>query len=262
MTGPSTVLLPLLLLSAIYAQRLLSLRRQRHSGASLTRAAAFAAAMTTFAAALAPPVEPLAERSFTMHMVQHLLLADIGPLLLLLALSRAILRPLTRRIASLERALGPLAHPVTGLLLWLTTMYLWHTPMLYQAALHSEQTHALEHISFVTAGVAFWWPLLQPIPMRRRLEGLGPIGYVSAAKLGLGLLGLYLVWAPSVIYPYYESVPGIWGLSPRDDQTAGGMIMMIEQSIVLAVAFAILFVAMLAKSEREELALTRRASRL
>ena len=38
-------------------------------------------------------------------MAQHLLLGDIAPLLMLLALSRVIMRPLTRRLQSVERAL-------------------------------------------------------------------------------------------------------------------------------------------------------------
>ena len=48
-------------------------------------------------------------------MVQHLLLADLAPILLLLGLSRAFLRPAVRRLRPLEEALGPLAHPAAAL---------------------------------------------------------------------------------------------------------------------------------------------------
>ena len=61
-------------------------------------------------------------------MLQHVLLGDIAPLLLLLSLSRVIMRPATRRLMRFEQALGPLANPVTGLVLWLALMYLWHAP--------------------------------------------------------------------------------------------------------------------------------------
>ena len=54
-------------------------------------------------------------------------------------------------------------------------------------------------------------------------------------------------------YTYYEHVPRIWGLSPIEDQNVGGAIMMVEQSIVLVIAFAILFVRMLLQSEQDEL---------
>lgn len=247
------IALPLAIWASVYAYRFIKARRLSKEGAGIIHALAFAMAMAVFAVALLPPVDRLAERLFTMHMAQHLLLADLGPLLLLLGLTRLILRPLTRRLKALERALGPLAQPLTGLLLWLAILYLWHIPALYDAALASPALHALEHLSFVVAGVAFWWPLIQPIPMRRRLTGTQPLAYIATAKFGLGLLGVYLAFIPQAVYSHYVDLQPIWGLSPLEDQSIGGTLMMIEQSLVLATAFAIFFVKMLAGSERRQL---------
>jgi putative membrane protein len=61
------------------------------------------------------------------------------------------------------------------------------------------------------------------------------------------------VWSTTVAYPYYEEVPRIWGLSAIEDQNAGGAIMMVEQSIVLVLAFVVLFARMLRQSEEDEL---------
>jgi cytochrome c oxidase assembly factor CtaG len=180
------------------------------------------------------------------------LLGDVAPLLLLLSLSRMIMRPATRRLMSIERALGPFAHPATGLFLWLFLMYLWHIPALYDAALEHAGVHLLEHVSFFTAGVAVWWPLVQPVPMRRRMTGLWPAAYVGTAKFGLAALGLYLTWSSSVAYPYYEHVPRIWGLSVIEDQNGGGALMMVEQSLTFVVVLAALFVQMLSRSEIEQ----------
>src|SRR3712207_7851966 len=55
-----------------------------------------------------------------------------------------------------------------SLVIWLSVMYAWHVPALYEAALESPLVHLLEHASFFAAGVAVWWPLIQPVPMRRR----------------------------------------------------------------------------------------------
>ena len=74
-------------------------------------------------------------------MLQHVLLGDIAPVLLLLSLSRVILRPVTRRLMGVERALGPLASPWTGIALWLGLMYLWHVPALYDAAIENPLVH-------------------------------------------------------------------------------------------------------------------------
>jgi putative membrane protein len=151
-----------------------------------------------------------------------------------------------------ERALGPLAGPATGIALWLGLMYLWHVPALYDAAAEHAAVHLLEHASFFAAGLALWWPLIQPVPMRRRMTGLQPLAYIAAAKAGLAALGLYLAWSSTALYPYYEQTPRIWGLSPVEDQNIGGVIMMVEQSLTLVLVMVVLFVRMLAQTEEEE----------
>jgi putative membrane protein len=248
------VLVPLALLAGIYVWRFREARREAGGrGAGLVQAAAFAGAMIALLIALVSPLDGLGEDYlFSAHMLQHVLLGDIAPLLLLLALSRVIMRPATRRLTRVEQALGPLANPVTGLVLWLVLMYLWHVPALYDAAAEQAPLHVLEHACFFAAGIALWWPLIQPVPMRRRLTGMQPLAYIAAAKGGLAALGLYLAWASTALYPYYETTPRIWGLSPGEDQNVGGVIMMVEQSMTLVLVLVVLFVRMLSQSEEEE----------
>jgi putative membrane protein len=248
------VLAPVAVLVAVYVMRFRNARREAGGrGAGAVQAIAFTAAVLALLAALVSPLDGLGEDYlFSAHMLQHVLLGDLAPLLLLLSLSRVIMRPATRRLMSLERALGPFAHPLTGLFLWLFLMYLWHVPALYNAALEHPLVHVLEHAAFFTAGVAVWWPLIQPVPMRRRMTGLWPVAYVGAAKFGLALLGLYLTWSTGVLYDYYEHVPRIWGLSAIEDQNAGGAIMMVEQSLTFVIVLVALFVQMLTRSETEQ----------
>ncbi len=249
-----SALLPLLAYAAIYVWRFRAARAEAGGrGAGPRQAIAFGAAVVIVAVAVASPLDDLGEGYlFSAHMTQHILLGDLAPLLVLLSLSRVIMRPATRRLMGIERALGRLAHPATGLMVWFGLIYLWHIPVLYDAAIRYPALHALEHASFFTAGVAVWWPLVQPVPMRRRLTGLGTFAYLGTAKAGLAALGLFLTWSSTVAYPYYETVPRIWGLSAITDQNAGGAIMMVEQSTVLATAFMILFVKMLTQSEEDE----------
>ena len=112
-------------------------------------------------------------------------------------------------------------------------MYLWHIPALYDAAVEHPLVHVLEHLSFFAAGVALWWPLVQPVPMRRRPHRHAAGRLHRAGKGGLAALGLFLAWARPRIYPYYEDTPRIWGLSPVEDQNVAGVIMMVEQSLTL-----------------------------
>jgi putative membrane protein len=272
------VLAPLALLVAIYAWRFREVRREAAErggggrgrerggregggraaaasprGASALHALAFAGAMLALLGALVTPVDGLgADYLFSAHMVQHVLLGDIAPLLLLLSLSRVMLRPVTRRLVRVERALGPLATPPVAIVVWLATMYLWHIPALYDAAAENPLIHLVEHASFFAAGLALWWPLVQPIPMRHGLTGLQPLGYIAAAKGGLAALGLFLAWSSAAHYPHYEEAPRIWGLSAVEDQNVAGVIMMVEQSMTLVLVMVWLFVRILSRSEEDE----------
>ena len=248
------ILLSLALWTGVYVWRFLGARREAGGrGAGLRQAAAFAGFVVVMLVALVSPIDALGEDYlFSMHMTQHILLGDIAPLLLLLSLSRVIMRPATRRLHRIERRLGRLAHPATFIVAWLTLVYFWHIPVLYDGALEHPFVHGLEHAAFFTAGTLLWWPLIQPVPMRHRLEGMQGLLYIFAAKATLGVLGLYLTWSKSVAFDYYNHVPRIWDLTAISDQNVGGAIMMLEQSLVLVTAFVILFVRMLLQSEEEE----------
>ena len=247
-------LILLALYVVIYLRRFIHAREEAGGrGAGPLQLAAFGGAVLVMLAALVSPIDALGEDYlFSMHMVQHILLGDIAPLLLLLSLSRMIMRPATRRLSRIERRLGALASPPAFIALWLGLVYLWHIPALYDAALNRAGVHALEHICFFTAGVLVWWPLIQPVPMRRRLTGVQPLMYIFAAKVGLAVLGIYLAWSTGVAYDYYTHVPRVWGLSAIEDQNVRGAIMLAEQSLVLVTVMAVLFVRMLAQSEEEE----------
>jgi cytochrome c oxidase assembly factor CtaG len=75
---------------------------------------------------------------------------------------------------------------------------------------------------------------------------------MASTKVFVGLLGIFLTFAPDSLYAFYEHAPRVWGLKPSDDQALAGAIMAIEQSIVMGIALAYLFVRALAESDREE----------
>ena len=248
------VLLPIALFAGIYIWRFRQARREAGGrGAGWPQAIAFSGCILLLLAATVSPIDRLGEDYlFSAHMVQHILLGDLAPLLLLLALSRVIMRPATRRLHKIERRLGRFAHPAAFIGAWLALVYFWHIPALYNGALEHPLAHGLEHASFFTAGTLLWWPLIQPVPMRHKLEGLQGLLYVFAAKASLGVLGLYLTWSTSTAFDYYNHVPRIWGLTAVGDQNVGGAIMMVEQALVLMLVFCLLFVKMLTQSEEAE----------
>jgi putative membrane protein len=220
-------------------------------GAGADRLVAWIGGVLCIAVALVSPVDTLADQVFAMHMVQHVLLLDVAPILLIAGLTKVLLRPVARRVLDLERALGPLAHPAFAVVLYVGLMWVWHIPALYDAALNHSAVHVLEHACFLSAGLLYWWHLLSPV-RGRHLTGLSPVVYMASTKVLVGLLGIFLTFAPSAIYGFYEHAPRVWGLSPGDDQALAGAIMATEQSIVMGIALAYLFVRALAESEREE----------
>jgi putative membrane protein len=250
------VLVWLALAGGLYGWRFRALHGGGGAGATASdyaRAAAFAAGLVVVALALMSPIDTLGdERLFSVHMAQHLLIMDVAPILVLLGLSRPIMRPLVRRLRPLEQGLGYAAHPVTVLVAMVAVIWAWHLPALYDLALEHAWAHELEHLAFFAAGLAFWWYVIEPIPPRQRLEGMGTVAYVAGAKLLLGLLGLVLAFSPSAFYDFYEAAPRTWGLTALEDQNVGGLVMMLEQTLVLATFFAILFARMLERSERAQ----------
>jgi cytochrome c oxidase assembly factor CtaG len=239
-------------LAAAYA---VGFRRARRPGEphppGAGRAALFAGGLLTVLIALISPLDSLGDQLIVMHMVQHMLLLDVAPILLILGLTKGLLRPVTKRVHELERRAGYLAHPVFAVVAYAALLWLWHVPALYDQAQGNAIVHALEHLCFSAAGTLYWWHVLSPIRSRLRLGGLGPVVYMTSGKLLVGILGIALAFAPHVIYPFYAHQPHWWGLTPVQDQMMAGLVMALEQSIVMGVALVWLFVRMLSESERE-----------
>jgi cytochrome c oxidase assembly factor CtaG len=226
-------------------------------GATWGRLLAWLGGVLCVAVALISPIDTLADQVFAMHMLQHVLLLDFAPILLILGLTKVLLRPIARQVLDVERALGPIAHPAFAVVLYVGFMWLWHVPVMYDAALNHSAVHVLEHTCFLTAGTLYWWHLLSPV-RSRTMTGLTPVAYMASTKVLVGLLGIFLTFAPDSIYSFYEHAPRVWGLHPGDDQALAGAIMAIEQSVVMGIALAYLFVRALDESERAE----QRAERL
>jgi putative membrane protein len=246
------VLLALAGYALVYGVRWRRARRQGGArAAGWGRAVLWATGIALLFVALVSPIDRLGEQFATFHMVQHLLIADLAAICLILGLTKWILRPATRVIHRIERAAGPFGHPAFGVVAYVGAMWLWHIPALYDAALEHAAVHTLEHLSFAAAGLLYWWHLLSPIRSRLRLGGMGPVLYMASAKLLVGFLGVMLAFAPDLLYAYAWSGTK-WGLEPIDDQRVAGLVMALEQSIVMGIALVYLFVRMLSESEAEE----------
>jgi putative membrane protein len=85
-----------------------------------------------------------------------------------------------------------------------------------------------------------------------RLGGIGPILYMASTKILVGFLGILLTFSSVVLFDFYETGGTRWGLTAHDDQQVAGLVMALEQSLVMGVALAYLFVRMLSESDAED----------
>jgi putative membrane protein len=199
---------------------------------------------------LSSPIAVISDELFAVHMVEHLLIADLGALLLVLGLTGPMLAPVLR-IREL-RWLRALAHPAVALPLWAVDFYAWHLPVLYQATLTNDWLHALEHLLFLTCGMAIWMALLGPLPKPVWFGNLAKIVYIVLVRLIESVLANVLLWSGTVLYPSYAAGERARGVTPLQDQTAAGAIMMIEGSIVTIVLFGWLFLRAASESEERD----------
>jgi putative membrane protein len=210
-------------------------------------------------ATLVSPLAHLSDELFLAHMLEHLLLADLGALLLVLGLTGPLLQPVLS--APGLRWLRVFAHPVVALVAWAVNFYVWHLPVLYQGAVEHDAVHALQHILFVSFGIGMWMALLGPLPKPAWFGNGAKIGYIVAVRLIQSVLANALLWSGGVLYPRYAAGEAYWGITPTNDQSAAGAIMMIEGSFVTIGLFCWLFLRAARESEEKQALVELAASR-
>jgi cytochrome c oxidase assembly factor CtaG len=194
----------------------------------------------------------MGEELLLAHMAQHLLVADIAAGLLVLGLTGPLLQPLLQ-VKAIDR-LRVLTHPLVALPLWAVSLYVWHTPALYQEALVSEPVHALQHACFIGFGVLMWMPLFGPLPQPQWFGIGAKLAYVVGVRFAGTVLGNVFMWSNTVFYPDYAAGEADFGISPLADQGTAGVIMTVEGGLVTLGALAWLLLKWAQQdTERQEL---------
>lgn len=234
----------LLAYAAAYLRRTRTLARLGRP-VPAARIACFLAGLAVVGAAISPPVQRAAADTMAAHMLEHLVLADLASLLLVLGLTGPVLGPLLRLRPA--RALRFVAHPAVALPLWAANLWLWHLPAAYQGALRHDLLHGVQHASFLCFGALLWMPLFGPFPRPAWFGTGAQAAYVLAVRLTMALLANLFVWSGTGFYAWYGRDLG--------DQAAAGAVMMCEDSVFMVALFAWLAVRWLRDAEeRQQLA--------
>jgi putative membrane protein len=249
--GPLEPLQPLAasLAAAAYFQRA---RNLAHQGRPVPRwrQLAFYSGLTLILATLVSPIGHISEELLFVHMIEHLLLADFGALLIVLGLTGPVLAPVLK-IKIFDR-LRVLAHPAIAFPLWAINLYVWHLPALYEAALRSSAVHSLEHVMFIGFAINMWMPLFGPLPKPQWFGNLAKLGYIIGVRLTGAVLGNIFIWSGTTFYSYYARGESYWDISALKDQGIAGSVMMVEGSILTICLFAWLFLSAAKEGEEKQ----------
>lgn len=231
------------------------------AGVGRLRVASFLTGIAVLAIALVSPLEALAHATFSMHMVQHVLLLLVAPPLLvagapllpcLWALPRGVRRGAGRawnRGPWPRRAWHALTSPVPVAVFGAVALWVWHLPALYQAALTRPWLHALEHASLLGSAALLWSLVLRPLG-RPRVDGGVALLLVFLAKFHSTVLVAMIVFASRPLYPAYAPGTEAAGRTLVEDQHVAALIMGWPMALVYLAATAALFLSWLRAVER------------
>jgi putative membrane protein len=253
---------------AFYLRGWLRLRRRgRQQIASGWRLASYMGGLLVLALSLMSAIDILGGLLFLMHMLQHLLMLMVAPVLLLLGnpfpfiiwglpRGRQIGYALLSRQAPLRRLLRQLP-PAGTLILSVAFLWGWHDPSLYNGALRHGWLHDLQHLTFFLPGLLFWWKVMGAAPhVHGRVTPLTRIALLLVLAIANAIPGVIIAMSPEPIYSYYLEVPRLWGISALQDQMIGGILMWIPGTMMYLLALLIIVGRQLGHPENRPLAVS------
>ncbi|MEX0717839.1 MAG: cytochrome c oxidase assembly protein [Planctomycetaceae bacterium] len=216
------------------------------------RVLAFSGGMLALVVALVSPLDQLSDQLAWVHMVQHMLLMTVAaPLIVSAAPLFVCLWGLARRgriaFSRVRRKFDLWGFPWYALwqplLVWIVyavTMWVWHLPALYEAALRDPLIHDFQHLAFFATACLYWRVLLDPLSRFRLDRGLAVL-YLFTTTLHAMLLGVFMTLARTPWYADYDGRTQLWGLTPLEDQQLAGAIMWMPACFSYVIVAAILF---------------------
>ncbi len=212
--------------------------------------------------ALFSPLDDVGDRYLlSAHMMQHTLLSDIAPALLILGLRSPILplglsRNALRAVApgshsGTSRFLAVATSPWVALPLWALATWVWAIPAVFDYTATHSFVHAVEHTTLFYTGLALWWLIIDPLPRAQRRPNGQRLAILGFSRLVSACVCVPLTWLGATEYPLYASAPRSYGLSAIADQHLAGAAMCFTEFAVFGLAFVAVFISMLSRSEAQ-----------
>jgi putative copper resistance protein D len=186
---------------------------------------------------------------FSLHVVQHVLLGMVAPLLLVLgapvtlalqAGSRSTQQKILRVLHSSPARV--LIHPLTAWLLFASSIVVLYFTPLYELSLRNDLAHGAVHAHFVGAGSLFLAHVVGVDPIPGALRYGARLLYVVVLLPFHTFIGIALLTTNTVIAAgWYAHVERTWGASPLSDQRTGAGLLWISGELfgVLAIGLVV-----------------------
>lgn len=212
------------------------------------RSLAFGAGVIVLLVATTSGIAAYDTTLFSMHVVQHVLLGIVAPLLLALGapvtlLLQAASRPTQRNVIRVlrSRAAAVIGHPLVAWLAFGLTLFVLYFSPIYELSLRNGVVHAWVHVHFVVVGSLFFWTVVGVDPTARRIPHGARLLLVLLTVPFHAFLGLALLSTTEPLAGgYYASVATGWAGPALDDQRAGAAVMWLVGDLIGLVAGAII----------------------
>ncbi len=199
------------------------------------------------------PLDDLADHYWlSAHMLQHMLVGVVAPAFLLLGTPGWLLR------AALTRpGIYPIAYvltrPLVAFALFNMVLVFVHLPSMMTLEIRHEYTiHLAAHLLLIGTGLLAWWPVFGSVP---ELPGLPPglqLIYLFTQGFVPAVLTAFIIFSGTPLYPSYETMPRLLGLSVIDDQRIGGLIMKLGGTAIYWLVGTIVFFQWFSREQQDE----------
>ncbi len=225
--------------------------------------------VTIVIAALLPPIDPLSDQLFFMHMVQHLMITNIGVPLMMFgvpfficvrgispSVRRNIYFPIVRS-RPLRWLFNLVSKPLVSLFLFQAAYWFWHVPYYYNLALLNDAWHLVEHATFAWASILLWRNIIDPHPMKSPIKLPMRMLYVMGLMAANVILSAFLSFSDDVWYAYVgRPIPEWWKpWNHLDDQRLGGLLMWVPGEFIDFFVVSVIFIIWSSRERKKEEAL-------
>jgi cytochrome c oxidase assembly factor CtaG len=206
----------------------------------LRRTVCWAAGWLLFAVTTESGIDTYGQVLFWIHMVEHLLLIMVVPLLLVVGSPLRLFVAAGSDPARLHSRLSSapiavLTHPVTGLLLYTATIVGTHLTGFMDQMMAHPWLAVAEQLAYVLVGTIFFLPLIGDEPLRWRLDA-PTRAFVLVLSMPVDTFtGVVLSQASRYPWPAMAAMHPSWAPSLLADLHGGGAVMWIGGDAIMVV---------------------------